>query len=68
MDPDGLRRTKKDPTRLSKLRQNSQAAFAASSFSSWFVIKKTAQQWRVLAGPTLTKDDFHGRYLLFTVT
>ena len=34
-DPEGPRRIKKDPVRLSKLRQTSQAAFAASSFSSW---------------------------------
>ena len=34
------RGTQKDPVRLSKLRQTSQAAFAASSYSSWFVIKK----------------------------
>ena len=40
MDPKGPRRTQKDPVRLSKLRQTSQAAFAASSYSSWFVIKK----------------------------
>ena len=40
MDPEGPRRTQKDPVRLSKLRQTSQAAFAASSYSSWFVIKK----------------------------
>ena len=31
-DPEGP----KDPVRLSKLRQTSQAAFAASSFSRWF--------------------------------
>ena len=30
---------KKDPVRLSKLRQTSQAASAASSFSSWFFDK-----------------------------
>ena len=35
-DPEGPRQTKKDPVRLSKLRQTIQAAFAASSFSSWF--------------------------------
>ena len=35
-DPEGPRRTKKDPVMLSKLGQTSQAAFAASSFSSWF--------------------------------
>ena len=35
-DPEGSRTTKKDPVGLSKLRQTSQAAFAASSFSSWF--------------------------------
>ena len=29
----------KDPVRLSKLRQTSQAAFTASSFSSWFLFK-----------------------------
>ena len=29
-------RSNKDPVRLSKLGQTSQAAFAASSFSSWF--------------------------------
>ena len=40
-DPEGPRWTnKKDPVRLSKLGQTSQAAFAASSFSSWFVIIK----------------------------
>ena len=39
VDSEGLRRTQKDPIRLSKLRQTSQAAFAASSYSSWFVIK-----------------------------
>ena len=31
--------TKEDPVRLCKLRQTSQAAFAASSFSSWFIHK-----------------------------
>ena len=35
IDPEGPRRSKKDPVRLRKLRQTSQAAFAASSFSSW---------------------------------
>ena len=30
-----LSAAKKDPERVSKLRQTSQAAFAASSFSSW---------------------------------
>ena len=34
---EGPRRTKKDAVRLSKLRQTSQAAFAASSFSSWLM-------------------------------
>ena len=38
IDPEGPRRSKKDPVRLRKLRQTSQAAFAASSFSSWFNI------------------------------
>ena len=38
IDPEGPRRSKKDPVRLRKLRQTSQAAFAASSFSSWFHI------------------------------
>ena len=38
IDPEGAKRTKKDPVRLSKLRQTSQAAFAASSFSSWFFV------------------------------
>ena len=32
--------SKKDPVRLNKLRQTSQAAFAASSFSSWFTLRK----------------------------
>ena len=32
-DPEGPKRTKKNPVRLSKQRQTSQAAFAASSFS-----------------------------------
>ena len=36
IDPEGPRRSKKDPVRLRKLRQTSQAAFAATSFSSWF--------------------------------
>ena len=36
-DPEGPRRTNKDPVMLSKLGQTSQAAFAASSFSSWFI-------------------------------
>ena len=36
IDPEGPRRSKMDPVRLRKLRQTSQAAFAASSFSSWF--------------------------------
>ena len=31
-EPKGIRRTRKDPVRLSKLRQTGQAAFAASSF------------------------------------
>ena len=35
---EGPRRSKKDPVRLRKLRQTSQAAFAASSFSSWFYL------------------------------
>ena len=35
IDPEGPRRSKKDPVRLRKLRQTSQAAFAASNFSSW---------------------------------
>ena len=35
IDPEGPRRSKKDPVRLRKLRQTSQAAFAASRFSSW---------------------------------
>ena len=30
--------TKKDPVRLSKLRQTSQAVLAASSFSSWVIL------------------------------
>ena len=34
------RKSKKDPVRLRKLRQTSQAAFAASSFSSWLNIAK----------------------------
>ena len=33
------RRTKKCPVRLSKLRKTSQAAFAASSFSSWLKMR-----------------------------
>ena len=37
IDPEGPRRSKKDPVRLKKLRQTSQAAFAASSYSSWLV-------------------------------
>ena len=40
MYPEGPRRTKEDPVRLSKLRQTSQAGFAASNYSSWFIIKK----------------------------
>ena len=35
IDPEGPKRSKKDPVRLRKLRHTSQAAFAASSFSSW---------------------------------
>ena len=38
--PEGPRRSKKDPVRLRKLRQTSQAAFGASSFSSWFRLRK----------------------------
>ena len=38
IDPEGPRRSKKDPIRVRKLRQTSQAAFAASSFSSWFLL------------------------------
>ena len=38
MYPEGPRRTKKKPVKLSRLRQISQAAFAASSFSNWFLI------------------------------
>ena len=38
IDPEGPRRSKKDPVRLRKLRQTCQAAFAASSFSSWFSV------------------------------
>ena len=38
-DPDGPRiRTKKDQEGPSKQRQTGQAAFAASSFSSWFIL------------------------------
>ena len=32
-----------DPVRLRKLRQTSQAAFEASSFSSWFVLSGALQ-------------------------
>ena len=39
-DPEGPKRTKKNPVRLSKLGQTSQAAFAASSYSSWFYLLK----------------------------
>ena len=39
IDPEGPRRSKKDPVRLRKLRQTSQAAFAASSFSSWLYVE-----------------------------
>ena len=39
IDPEGPRRSKKDPLRLRKLRQTSQAAFAASSFSSWYTME-----------------------------
>ena len=58
-DPEGPRRTKKDPVRLSKLRQTSQAAFAASSFSSWLnimykmseisikILLKTAKKFKI---------------------
>ena len=35
IDSEGPSRSKNDPVRLRKLRQTSQAAFAASSFSSW---------------------------------
>ena len=38
-DPKGPRKTKKDPVRLNKLGQTSQAAFTASSFSSWLAAK-----------------------------
>ena len=37
-DPEGPRRSKKDPVRLRKLKQTNQAAFTASSFSSWFCL------------------------------
>jgi len=40
IDPEGPRRSKKDPVRLRELRQTSKAAFAASSFSSWFIYDK----------------------------
>ena len=38
IDPEGPRRSKKDPVRLRELRQTSKAAFAASSFSSWLTL------------------------------
>ena len=53
--------TKKDPTRLSKIRQTSQAAFAASSFSSWLLIMecKCTHLWskmmKLVASTTLLK-------------
>ena len=40
-DPEGPKRTKKNPVRLSKQRQTSQAAFAASSFS---IKRKTSKK------------------------
>ena len=36
-DSEGPRRTQKEPVRLSQLSQTGQAAFAASSFSSWLL-------------------------------
>ena len=44
IDLEGPRRSKKDPVRLRKLRQTSQAAFAASSFSSWFISRSDTER------------------------
>ena len=49
IDPEGPRRSKKDPVRVRKLRQTSQAAFAASSFSSWFFVS-------LISGMNLNKN------------
>ena len=40
-DPKGPKRTLRDPVRPSKKSQTGQAAFAASSFSSWFLVEST---------------------------
>ena len=44
IDPEGPRRSKKDPVRLRNLRQTSQAAFAASSFASWFTYRNDTRE------------------------
>ena len=59
-DPEGPRRTKKDPVRLNKLKQTSQAAFAASSFSSWFIFNRA---WQGDSGGPLTYNS-NGQHIL----
>ena len=51
IDPEGPRRSKKNLVRLRKLRQTSQAAFAASSFSSWFAIYYIVIQLKFIIDP-----------------
>ena len=75
-------RTKKNPVRLSKPRQTIQAAFAASSFSSWFAIKKVStsklrppnrdgyitSQEMVRRSRHLTRDQVHKVSLLVEIS
>ena len=56
IDPEGPRRSKKDPVRLRKLRQTSQAAFAASSFSSW-LISENILNGKIRDNPTYGCND-----------
>ena len=58
------RRTKKDPVRLSKLRQTSQAAFAASSFSSWLLLLTFDNSDNFAVWGTEIRDIDTGMYLL----
>ena len=63
-DPEGPRRTQKDPVRLSKLRQTSQAAFAASSYSSWLPLR-VQNFFHTLwgGGQEISTLSCHGRYI-----
>ena len=65
IDPEGPRRSKEDPVRLRKLRQTSQAAFAASSFSSWLhleslVRSRTNNPRIIILETTLVRRKYRG--------